>query len=135
MSAMNKETEQSLATLDRILGDDPARDVAKSIVNEVASLPEEQARYLSYRQLAHFGHVDLADGRLLQSIAVLTAGHINFLRPFYVFEASDGEEYRLTPADLSEAQQRGYLVDPHSGDEVHDYRNHILPYFECRFKK
>ncbi|TBX82768.1 hypothetical protein E0I74_01140 [Rhizobium laguerreae] len=132
---MAAQAAKSLEVLDRILAGNPAREVAKRIVEQASSLPPEQAKYLSYSQLANMAEVEPSDGRLIQSVAVLTAGQVDFLNPFYVFEATDGEEYRLNSRELAEAKQLGYIIDPHSGDRVLDYRHHIFPYFECKFNK
>lgn len=127
---MSVDASEPIAEIDRILGDDPACDVAKNIAKNIVALPPSQAKYISYSQLAKFGDVEPADGRLLQCVATLTSGRVHLLNVFYVYENVNGEEYKISPEQLQEAHRHGFLVDPDSGEAVKDFRKHLYPYFE-----
>lgn len=127
---MSGDAAKSIAEIDRLLADDPACAIAKNIAKNIVALSPDQARYISYSQLAKFGEIEPADGRLLQCVATLTSGRVHLLNVFYVYENIDGEEHKISPEEFQQAQRHGYLIDPHSGEAVKDFRKHLYPYFE-----
>lgn len=124
MSATDIKSE-----LERRWGDDPVALVCVKIVDFIASLPAEERQLLTYATFMKATNKPVPDAELATAIGILVNSKIAALDTWAMYTDELGEDFELTPQELSTVQANKELIHPETGEPVPDYENYLVPFF------
>lgn len=107
----------------------PVLTLCLKIVDFVASLPPDEARFLTFKTIIHGAQKTAVDDDLLVALNILANTRIAALDAHAMLVDEDQEEHEIAPNDFAEAQRSGLLIHPETGEPVLDFEQRVYPFF------
>lgn len=112
-------------------GELPVGLVCLEIIDFVASKPVEQLRFLTFSTLSNAAGRQNIDVEVLAAINLLTSSRLAILESHAMLVDDDDTEHELTAEEFAEARKTGVLIHPETGKAVHDFEEHLIPFFSA----
>jgi len=110
--------------------DMPAVEICFVLLDYLASAKKpEQLKMITFRDLVRVTGKTGVDSDLLTAVSILSNSSFAVLDARALLVDEDAAEWELSPEDFAEARATGTLIHPVSGQDVHDFESHIIPFF------
>lgn len=106
----------------------PSVKYCAQIIDFLSSHDRDRLRFITYSTLCAACGISAPNRELIVAVAILTASKIHLLEPRALFSFDD-EEVEIDPSALTDAERTGLFIHPHTGEEVQDFQDHIIPFF------
>jgi len=103
--------------------------VCMKIFDYLLSRPFNQLKHLTYGSLKVAIKENLSDVDLLKAIQYLSGGRVPILSPHFEFIDEDDEPFDLDNKDIRDAQEKGKLVHPGTGEYIENFEDKVVIYF------
>lgn len=130
-----------MSTLDEILQlasripDDSLRESLVRLTRALGPHLSDFDEMWTFAGLARISGIAQDDPVLLDAVRILSSPspvRVLDMHFLYYSPEGDGEGEVMEDHDIADAYRLGYLVDPHTGAELHDFEDHLVPYFQVR---
>ncbi|AWH46056.1 hypothetical protein [Stenotrophomonas sp. ZAC14A_NAIMI4_1] len=130
-----------MSTLDQVLQlaskipDDSLRESLVQLTRALGPHLLDFEEMWTFAGLAKISGIAQDDPALLDAIRILSSPspvRVLDMHFLYFSPEGDGEGEAMEDREIADAYRLGYLVDPQTGAELHDFEDHLVPYFQVR---